>query len=89
MVSNVDFDGKATNLNLFYLHINFGQKYIKTAIVKMRGGRWSKNVCFCPRSGYKNCPRRGEGQKVARFCPRSYRMTPKKMAVFLSPEQIL
>ena len=27
---------------------------------KMRG-RGSKNVCFCPRSGYKNCPRRGAG----------------------------
>ena len=23
------------------------------------GGRGSKNVCFCPRSGYKDCPRRG------------------------------
>ena len=28
---------------------------------KMRGGRGSKNVCFCPRSGYKKCPRRGGG----------------------------
>ena len=26
---------------------------------KMREGRKSKTVCFCPRSGYKNCPRRG------------------------------
>ena len=25
---------------------------------KMRGGRGSKNSCCCPRSGYKNCPRR-------------------------------
>ena len=25
------------------------------------GGKGSKNVCFCPRSWYKNCPRRGEG----------------------------
>ena len=23
------------------------------------GGRGSKNVCSCPRSGYKNCPHRG------------------------------
>ena len=23
---------------------------------KMRGGRGSKNVCFCPRLWYKNCP---------------------------------
>ena len=27
------------------------------------GGRVSKNVCFCPRSGNKNCPRRGKGVK--------------------------
>ena len=27
------------------------------------GGRGLKNVCFCPRSGYKNCPRRGGGVK--------------------------
>ena len=33
MVSNDDFDGKATNLNCFYLHINFEQKYLKPAIV--------------------------------------------------------
>ena len=39
------------------------------------GVRGSKNVCFCPRSGYKNCPRRG-GQKMAKFCPRSCWMTP-------------
>ena len=35
MVSNDDFDGKATNLNCFYLHINFEQKYPKPAIVCM------------------------------------------------------
>ena len=33
MVSNDDFDGKATHLNCFYLHINFEQKYLKPAIV--------------------------------------------------------
>ena len=33
MVSNDDFDGKATHLNCFYLHINFEQKYLKLAIV--------------------------------------------------------
>ena len=33
---------------------------------KMRG-RGSKNVCFCPCSGYKNCPRRGGGQKWQNF----------------------
>ena len=27
------------------------------------GGRGLKDVCFCPRSGYKNCPLRGEGVK--------------------------
>ena len=34
MVSNDDFDGKSTNLNYFYLHTNFEQKYLKPAIVK-------------------------------------------------------
>ena len=33
MVSNDDFDGNATHLNCFYLHINFEQKYLKPAIV--------------------------------------------------------
>ena len=33
MVSNDDFDGKATHLNCFYLHINFEQKYPKPAIM--------------------------------------------------------
>ena len=33
MVSNDDFDGKATHLNCFYMHINFEQKYPKPAIV--------------------------------------------------------
>ena len=35
------------------------------------GGRGSKNVCFCPRSVYKNCPSRGGGQKTAKIGPRS------------------
>ena len=34
MDSNDNFDGKATNLNYFYLHINFEQKYPKPAIVR-------------------------------------------------------
>ena len=34
MVSSDDFDGKATHLNCFYLHINFEQKYPKPAIVR-------------------------------------------------------
>ena len=29
---------------------------------KIRGGEGVKNICFCPLSGYKNCPRR-EGVK--------------------------
>ena len=33
MVYNDDFDGKATDLSCFYLHINFEQKYPKPAIV--------------------------------------------------------
>ena len=35
MVSNNDFDGKATHLNCFYLYINFEQKYPKPAIVPL------------------------------------------------------
>jgi hypothetical protein len=35
---------------------------------KMRGGRGSKNVCFCPRAGCKNYH---QGKKMAKFCPRS------------------
>ena len=42
----------------------------------MGGGEGVKNVCFCPCSGYKNCPQEGGGQKIARFCPRSCWMTP-------------
>ena len=33
MVSNDGLDGKATNSNCFYLHINFEQKFLKPAIV--------------------------------------------------------
>ena len=33
MVSNDDFDGKATHLNCFYMHMIFEQKYPKPAIV--------------------------------------------------------
>ena len=36
MVSSDDFDDKATNLNGFYLHINFEQKSPKPAIVILR-----------------------------------------------------
>ena len=32
MISNDDFDGKATNLNCFYVHINYEQKYPKPAV---------------------------------------------------------
>ena len=33
MDTNDDFYGKELNLNCFYMHTNFGQKYPKTAIV--------------------------------------------------------
>jgi hypothetical protein len=33
MVANDDFDGKASHLNCFYMHMNFEQKYPKLAIV--------------------------------------------------------
>ena len=33
MDTNDDFYGKELNLNCFYMHTNFGQKYLKTAIV--------------------------------------------------------
>ena len=35
MVAN-DFDGKATHLNGFYMHMNFEQKYPKPAIVVVK-----------------------------------------------------
>ena len=34
MESNDDFYGKELNLNCFYMHTNFEQKYPKTAVVK-------------------------------------------------------
>ena len=41
------------------------------------GGRWSKNVLFCPRSGWKMSSQRWEGcQKIAKLCQHSYWMTP-------------
>ena len=49
MVSNDDFDGKATNLNCFYLHINFEQKYPKPAVVRWATGlitMHTKHVLF-------------------------------------------
>ena len=33
MISNDDFDGKATHFNFFYMHINFEQKHPKPTIV--------------------------------------------------------
>ena len=30
---NDDFNGKELHLNYFYMHTNFGEKYLKTAIV--------------------------------------------------------
>ena len=33
MVANDDFDGKATHLNCFYMHMIFEQKYPKSALV--------------------------------------------------------
>jgi hypothetical protein len=45
MVSNDDFDGKATHLNCFYLHINFEQKYPKLAMVAL----WGKQSFYYPK----------------------------------------
>ena len=36
MDSNDDFYGKELNLNCFYMHTNFGQKYLKKAIVMVQ-----------------------------------------------------
>ena len=44
MVCNYDFDGKVTNLNCFYLHINFEQKYPKPAIVDLMASIWEKAI---------------------------------------------
>ena len=38
------------------------------------GGEGVKNVCFCPCSGYKNCPHRGGGGQK-KICPHSCWMT--------------
>ena len=55
-----------------FRYLSFLYGGIQTLRGQDEGGRGSKNVCFCPRSGYKDCPRRGGGgQKMAKFCPRS------------------
>ena len=41
-------DGKELNLNYFYMHTNFGQKYLKTAIV-LRG---TPGRCVLPELGF-------------------------------------
>ena len=41
MVANDDFDGKATHINCFYMHMIFEQKYPKPAIVR-KGERRQK-----------------------------------------------
>ena len=41
MVANDDFDGKATHLNSFYMHMIFEQKYPKPALVVMQQ-HWSE-----------------------------------------------
>ena len=41
MVANDDFDGKATHLNFFYMHMIFEQKYPKSALVVMQQ-HWSE-----------------------------------------------
>ena len=40
MVANDDFDGKATHVNCFYMHMNFEQKYPKPAILVRRRKVW-------------------------------------------------
>ena len=39
MVDDDGFDGKATHLNCFDMHINFEQKYPQPAIVIIRSSR--------------------------------------------------
>ena len=55
------------SLLLIFFHEGSFNYYVD----KMRGGRGSKNVCFCQCSGYKNCQRRGGGQKMTKFCSRN------------------
>ena len=40
MVAKYDFDGKATQLNCFYMHMIFEKKYRKPAIVQL----WQRNI---------------------------------------------
>ena len=54
----------------------------------MKGGRGSKNVCFCPRSGYKKCARRAGGQKVAKFCPLVVECPPTQISIFEKTNQV-
>ena len=47
MDSNDDFYGKELNLNYFYMHTNFGQKYLKTAIVMENSEATWKKATKC------------------------------------------
>ena len=43
MVANDNFDGKATHLNCFFMHLNFEQKYPKPA---MYSGWCNEGLCI-------------------------------------------
>jgi hypothetical protein len=58
IISNIYVNQLAQNYIGFKLQDNLRAHSVTTWNV---GG--SKNVCFCPRSGYENCPRRGGGVK--------------------------
>ena len=55
MDSNDDFYGKELNLNYFYMHTNFGQKYLKTAIVH---GPWQSHYIEVAQGGVSSRARR-------------------------------
>ena len=58
----LDFQGTVTNPNvlIFKNTVSYSEDKgpFNNYVDKMRGEGF-RNVCFCPRSGYKNCLRRG------------------------------
>ena len=67
--------------------VKLGKGPFNNYVNKMRGGRGSKNVCFCLRSGYKTVHSVRRGQKMAKFCPRSCWMTPNENSCLMSLRQ--
>ena len=59
-----------------------------TTWTRWGGEGGQKMSVFVHAKGIKNCPRRGGGQKVAKFCPRSCWMHPMQIAYSITVEMI-